>query len=204
MQTRTSQAAAPSRDRRQRMARASRDRAGQVAGRIAGLLIGLLLALSLMTGLPAAGNAADVAAIGGDASIGRCAPISEADVEALFERWNQALASADPDAVVALYSPDALLLPTLSPEARRSPAAIRDYFVEFLARSPRGRIDSRSILLGCNSAVDAGTYSFLVRDPSAPAQAPHWVSARYTFVYSLADERWLIQHHHSSLQPPSS
>lgn len=84
------------------------------------------------------------------------------------------------------------------------PAAIRDYFVEFLARSPRGRIDSRSILLGCNSAVDAGTYSFLVRDPSAPAQAPHWVSARYTFVYSLADGRWLIQHHHSSLQPPSS
>jgi uncharacterized protein (TIGR02246 family) len=169
------------------------------------LLIGLLLALGLITGRPAAGSAAGLAAPPpGDGRSTRCAPIDAAQVEALFDRWNRALASADPDAVVALYSPDALLLPTLSPEARRSPARIRDYFVDFLARSPRGRIDSRSIQLGCNSAVDAGTYSFLVTDPAAPTLAPHWVSARYTFVYTLSDGRWLIQHHHSSLQPPAS
>ena len=107
--------------------------------------------------------------------------------------------------VAALYSDDALLLPTLSAEPRQSHAAIRDYFTNFLARAPRGRIDSRTIQLGCNSAVDAGTYSFLVADPG-PAEGTgerHWVSARYTFLYGYRDGEWRILHHHSSLQPPA-
>jgi hypothetical protein len=61
-----------------------------------------------------------------------------------------------------------------------------------------GQIESRTLLLGCNEAVDAGTYSFRFREGEP-------VQARYTFVYgySEADGRWLIQHHHSSLQPPA-
>ena len=140
-----------------------------------------------------------------------CAPISERQVAALFERWNDALASGDPNQVASLYSDDALLLPTLSAEPRRTHAAIRDYFSDFLARAPRGRIDSRTIRLGCNSALDAGTYSFLLRDPadSAGAGRGQWVKARYSFVYTFrpgagsgdGPGEWLILHHHSSLQP---
>jgi uncharacterized protein (TIGR02246 family) len=138
-----------------------------------------------------------------------CAPISERQVAALFERWNQALASGDPDQVASLYSDDALLLPTLSAEPRRTHAAIRDYFSDFLARAPRGRIDSRMIQLGCNSALDAGTYSFRLRDPadSDGAGGEQWVKARYSFVYTFSPGAgpggWRIQHHHSSLQPPA-
>jgi len=138
-----------------------------------------------------------------------CAPISERQVAALFERWNQALASGDPDQVASLYSDDALLLPTLSAEPRRTHAAIRDYFSDFLARAPRGRIDSRMIQLGCNSALDAGTYSFRLRDPadSDGAGREQWVKARYSFVYTFSPGAgpggWRIQHHHSSLQPPA-
>jgi uncharacterized protein (TIGR02246 family) len=140
-----------------------------------------------------------------------CASISERQVAALFERWNDALASGDPNQVASLYSDDALLLPTLSAEPRRTHAAIRDYFSDFLARAPRGRIDSRTIRLGCNSALDAGTYSFLLRDPadSAGAGREQWVKARYSFVYTFrpgagsgdGPGEWLILHHHSSLQP---
>lgn len=132
-----------------------------------------------------------------------CAPISERQVAGLFERWNEALASGDPEQVAALYSDDALLLPTLSAEPRQSHAAIRDYFTDFLARAPQGRIDSRTIQLGCNSAVDAGTYSFLVADPGPAEGTPQrqWVSARYTFLYGYRDGEWRILHHHSSLQP---
>ena len=146
-----------------------------------------------------------------------CAPISERQVAALFERWNDALASGNPNQVVSLYSDDALLLPTLSAEPRRTHAAIRDYFSDFLARAPRGRIDSRTIRLGCNSALDVGTYSFLLRDPadSAGAGREQWVKARYSFVYTFrpgagsspgagsGPGEWLILHHHSSLQPQS-
>ncbi|MEY2749492.1 MAG: hypothetical protein RLZZ168_1508 [Cyanobacteriota bacterium] len=131
-----------------------------------------------------------------------CAPISGAQAEALFERWNGALQTGDPDQVVALYSPDALLLPTLSAEPRQSPAAIRAqspaairaYFEQFLSHAPRGRIDSRVLQLGCNEVVDAGTYSFWL-------DGDHWVAARYTFVYAFTGGAWRIVHHHSSLVP---
>ena len=131
--------------------------------------------------------------------------LSEREVSGWFEEWNQALASGDTSEVVKLYADQALLLPTLSAEPRQSPAAIRDYFTNFLARAPQGRVDSRTIQLGCNSAVDAGTYSFLVADPG-PAEGTgerHWVSARYTFLYGYRDGEWRILHHHSSLQPPA-
>ena len=123
-----------------------------------------------------------------------CAPISTGEVEALFDRWNAALASGDPGQVSALYSPDALLLPTLSPQPRTDPAGIRNYFSGFLAGGPQGRIESRTIQLGCNEALDAGTYSFRFRDG-------HQVQARYTFVYGFDQGEWRIVHHHSSLEP---
>lgn len=170
--------------------------------RLAALTIGLQMLLG--AALPAAALA--------EAPPGTtCAPISERQVAALFERWNDALASGDPNQVASLYSDDALLLPTLSAEPRRTHAAIRDYFSDFLARAPRGRIDSRTIRLGCNSALDVGTYSFLLRDPadSAGAGREQWVKARYSFVYTFSPGagsgpgEWLILHHHSSLQPQS-
>ena len=123
-----------------------------------------------------------------------CAPLDPEGVAQLFDQWNSALRSGDPDQVVALYSNDALLLPTLSSEPRTSPAGIRDYFTGFLAGGPQGQIDSRSIQLGCNEAMAAGTYSFRFADG-------HQVKARYTFVYVFSDGHWLIQHHHSSLMP---
>ena len=174
--------------------------------RLAALTIGLQMLI---------GAALPVAALAEAPTATTCAPISERQVAALFERWNDALASGDPNQVASLYSDDALLLPTLSAEPRRTHAAIRDYFSDFLARAPRGRIDSRTIRLGCNSALDAGTYSFLLRDPadSAGAGREQWVKARYSFVYTFSPGagsssgdgpgpgEWLILHHHSSLQP---
>ena len=172
--------------------------------RLAALTIGLQVLL---------GAALPAAALAEAPTATTCAPISERQVAALFQHWNDALASGDPNQVASLYSDDALLLPTLSAEPRRTHAAIRDYFSDFLARAPRGRIDSRTIRLGCNSALDAGTYSFLLRDPadSAGAGRGQWVKARYSFVYTFrpgagsgdGPGEWLILHHHSSLQPQS-
>lgn len=175
--------------------------------------IGLRLAALTISLQMLLGAALPVAALAEAPTATTCAPISEQQVAALFERWTDALASGDPNQVASLYSDDALLLPTLSAEPRRTHAAIRDYFSDFLARAPRGRIDSRTIRLGCNSALDAGTYSFMLRDPadSAGAGREQWVKARYSFVYTFSPGagsgdgpgpgEWLILHHHSSLQP---
>jgi len=116
-------------------------------------------------------------------------------VKALFERWNQALASGNPETVARLYEPGALLLPTLSPTNRSDSEAITDYFSTFLKRQPTGEVTSRQILLGCNQATDAGNYRFQLHQPEER------LNARFTFVYGFDGQQWRIVHHHSSLVP---
>ena len=123
-----------------------------------------------------------------------CHSLSDTQVAALFDRWNEALATGDPAQVSALYQADALLLPTLSDQARTTTAGIEDYFKGFLNKHPTGRIDERVIQSDCNVAIDAGNYSFEL-------DGQGWVQARYTFVYAYRDGEWRIEHHHSSLLP---
>ena len=145
-------------------------------------------------------RAADAPATGAPESRGAagCAPIDKAGVAALFDQWNLALASLDPDAVAQRYWGDAVLLPTVSNTPRTTPAMVRDYFVHFIEKHPRGRIDSRSIQLGCNLAIDMGTYTFSVLGGTG---TPGEVAARYTYVYAFRDGEWKILHHHSSAMP---
>lgn len=123
-----------------------------------------------------------------------CKPITEQQVAALFDRWNDSLGTLDPDKVVANYAPDGVLLATVSDKPRTNPAEIRDYFVKFLKNSPQGKIDSRTIKIGCNVAQDIGTYTFKFKGGKT-------VHARYTYVYELEHGEWLIAHHHSSAMP---
>lgn len=130
------------------------------------------------------------------ASSASCAPADERQIASLFERWNASLATLNPDKVVANYAPDGVLLATVSNQPRTSPAEIRDYFVKFLKGAPQGKIDSRTIRVGCNVAQDVGTYTFKFKDGKA-------VHARYTYVYEWLNGQWLIAHHHSSAMPES-
>jgi len=128
----------------------------------------------------------------------QCATVTEEQVAGLFDRWNASLQTGNPDEVVNNYAPGAVLLPTVSNKPRTNPTKIRDYFVHFLAKHPRGAIDTRTIHLGCNDAFDVGTYTFTVTDADGKESQ---VAARYSFVYELRDGKWLIAHHHSSAMP---
>ena len=131
----------------------------------------------------------------------QCAPVTEEQVAGLFDRWNASLQTKSPDEVVKNYAPGAVLLPTVSNKPRTNPAEIRDYFVHFLAKNPKGAINTRTIHIGCNDAFDVGTYTFTVTDADGKASQ---VAARYSFVYELRDGKWLIAHHHSSAMPESA
>jgi uncharacterized protein (TIGR02246 family) len=124
-----------------------------------------------------------------------CQPIDEAQVAALFERWNRALATGDPHKVAANYAPVSILLPTVSNTPRLSVAEKEDYFHHFLANGPSGRIDRRQVHVGCNTAVDAGLYTFQFAKTGAV------VKARYSFSYRWTGNDWLITSHHSSAMP---
>lgn len=123
-----------------------------------------------------------------------CKAASEKDIASLFDRWNASLQTGDPQKVVSNYAQKSVLLPTLSNKPRLTPDEKADYFEHFLARKPVGSIDSRSIEVDCNSAIDAGLYTFRFGDGSS-------VQARYSFTYKWDGKRWAITSHHSSAMP---
>ncbi|MCF7534831.1 SgcJ/EcaC family oxidoreductase [Pseudomonas petrae] len=124
----------------------------------------------------------------------QCATLDKQQAAILFERWNNALKTGDSREVAANYTPDAVLLPTLSNQPRTDLAGKLDYFNKFLKNKPVGTVDSSTVITSCNSAIDTGTYTFRFSDTSA-------VKARYTFTYALVDNQWLITSHHSSAMP---
>lgn len=126
----------------------------------------------------------------------QCPVADEAQVSALFDRWNKDLASGDPKQVAENYAEESILLPTLSNLPRRSAEEKQDYFAHFLENKPSGSIDERMIQIDCNTALDAGIYTFSFADGNE-------VKARYTFTYKWYPEKdqWLITSHHSSAMP---
>jgi uncharacterized protein (TIGR02246 family) len=126
-----------------------------------------------------------------------CKATNDQQIGALFDRWNTSLQTGDPKKVVANYAAKSILLPTVSNKPRLTPDEKVDYFEHFLARKPVGKIDSRSIEIDCNTAVDAGLYTFKFGDDSE-------VRARYSFTYKWDGKQWLITSHHSSAMPEKS
>ncbi|WP_238587086.1 DUF4440 domain-containing protein [Cupriavidus sp. IDO] len=124
-----------------------------------------------------------------------CKAASEPEIAALFDRWNQSLQTGDPHKVVANYAARSILLPTVSNKPRLTVAEKEDYFHHFLQDRPSGKIDFRSIELGCNSAVDSGLYTFTFARTGAV------VKARFTYTYHWDGAQWLITSHHSSAMP---
>jgi uncharacterized protein (TIGR02246 family) len=127
-----------------------------------------------------------------------CQPTDEQAIAALFDRWNASLQTGDVHEVAANYAERSVLLPTLSNTPRVTLAEKEDYFEHFLENQPAGKIDSRMIFIGCNSAVDSGLYTFTF------GTTGQQVPARYTYTYEWDGEQWLITSHHSSGMPEPS
>jgi len=122
-------------------------------------------------------------------------PISEEEVKNLFQLWNSALATEDPDAVAKRYSSKAVLLPTVSDVPRTDYDLIKDYFVGFLKKQPQGEILESNVTIGHNWCQDAGIYEFTM------GATGDKVKGRYSFVYVWEEGQWKISHHHSSVMP---
>ena len=124
---------------------------------------------------------------------------------AAFQKWNSALKTLDPENVIDLYAPDAILLPTVADDVRTTKEERRQYFIDFLKNEPQGELDEHHIRLvgrdslGLPNAVsNQGIYTFELK------AAGKKVQARYTFNYVREGERWLIKKHHSSAMPEAT
>jgi len=123
-----------------------------------------------------------------------CVPVTTEQIGRLFDRWNASLATLNPEEVVKNCADDAVLLATISDKPRLTQADRIDDFRDSLKLRPQGVIDNRTVRLGCNSAVDVGTYTFTLGDGTK-------VAARDTFTYEYKNGGWLINSHHSSAMP---
>ncbi|MFD5257527.1 SgcJ/EcaC family oxidoreductase [Streptomyces bobili] len=121
-------------------------------------------------------------------------------IASLFDAWNAALGTGDPDKVADLYARNAVLLPTVSNEVRTDRAGIVDYFEHFLANKPVGKkVQTIITVLDDDSAIDTGVYEFTLTDHDTGEK--RLVEARYTYEYEKRGGTWKIVNHHSSAMP---
>lgn len=117
------------------------------------------------------------------------------DANALVERWSAAYSSNDPEAIAKLYTPDAVLLGTVSPIMSEGTEAIVKYFTPSKGSGNKNKIgDHRTFVLDDNAVVVAGFYEFTRMQDGKAVPGP----ARFTMLVTKRDGEWRIAHHHSS------
>ena len=156
-----------------------------------------LFAMTLLAG--SAVLAAQPAAARTNPHRATCEKLTTAQMDRKFSEFNATWATKNPDRVTALFDQDAVLLATLAGTPRTDPAGIRDYFVEFLQKSPVATLDSSTIKSGCNWALRAGAWTVNLTDKDTGSKSA--VKARYTFLYQYQQGAWKIEHLHSSVMP---
>lgn len=116
--------------------------------------------------------------------------------EALF-RWAEVIASGCVEDVLALYAPDAILVPTLSDEIGEREEERRRYFEAFLSNDVQScdiLIQKKRVSQKLGTVVIGGLYTFRLLRKGLEELVP----ARFLFTFEEIDGRWLITGHHSS------
>ena len=117
------------------------------------------------------------------------------DANAVIDRWSAAYTSNDPEAIVKIYAPDAILLGTVSPVISEGTEAIRKYFSLVKGTGNKNVIqERRTIVVDENAVVFTGFYEFIRMKDGQSLPSP----SRFTMLITRRDGEWHIAHHHSS------
>jgi len=120
-------------------------------------------------------------------------PAEEANT--VIDNWSAAYTSNDPEAIVKIYAPDAILLGTVSPVISIGTEAIRKYFSLVKGSGNKNSIQERhTIVLDDNAVLVTGFYEFTRMKDGQPSPSP----SRFTMLVTKRDGEWHIAHHHSS------
>jgi len=122
------------------------------------------------------------------------------DAYRAVEQWAAAFNAHDLDKVVAAYTPNALVLGTLSPVLASNADDLRAYFKRSVAAKSEVKLGEHAVVAISPKAVTfAGFYEF--SRPGQDGAPPKVNPARYTFVVVKQNGVWKIVHHHSSPRP---
>lgn len=112
--------------------------------------------------------------------------------DSLDHTWFDAVASGQAENVVALYRPDAVLLPTVSNELCRTQDQRLGYFTGFTSHNPMGEVYARVARRYDDVVVDSGLYAFRMKEGPV-------ILARYDYTKNGGGLH--IAMHHSSQNP---
>jgi len=119
------------------------------------------------------------------------------DANAALDKFSAAYTANDVDALVKLYTPNAILLGTNSPIITQGSEGVRAYFTNLsLAGSGnKNKIEERrTIVVDDKNVVITGFYEFTRMKDGQPVSGP----ARFTVLMTKTGNDWLISHQHSS------
>lgn len=119
-------------------------------------------------------------------------PVEEAN--AVIDRWSATYSANDRDALVKLYTPDAILLGTTSPIVSKGTEGLQKYFEALPGSGRKNAITERyTIVLNDDAVVGTGLYTF---SRAAENDTPR--PSRFTMLVVRREGKWMIAHHHSS------
>jgi uncharacterized protein (TIGR02246 family) len=123
------------------------------------------------------------------------------EVSAAVDRWATAFNANDVDALVNLYTPDAILVGSTGLARQEGRDTIRGYFARLANSGDKVVIEDRKIVsLGDNIAYATGFYEFSAMREGEVRKT----KAGFSMVFVKQGNDWLIAHHHSSVRssPP--
>lgn len=120
------------------------------------------------------------------------------DIKNLLKMWLDRLSHKDLDGILALYSHEAALMPTLRNKIHKTPAERKEYFEFFLSfPNLHGEVLTQYTRRYGDVGINTGVYKFIFSRADQETE----IFARFSFTYKLEKDQWLIIDHHSSAFP---
>ena len=131
----------------------------------------------------------------------KCVTLNDNDIRSLFDQWNAALQSCDPEKVVAMYWDHSIFVPNFQNDFNIDAASKIAYYTNFLQSKPKASIVEDYIdLTGCNQAQYNGVYNLHLTDPLNGVESD--ILSRFSFTFQTYDTKyWAIKTHHVSKMP---
>ena len=120
------------------------------------------------------------------------------DANAVVTRWAATYSANDAEAILKLYTPDAILLGTVSQIIADTAETRRTYFSRLPGSGNKSTIgEHRTMALNDDAVLVTGFYDFTIMQSGKPVDS----AARFSMLVVKRGNEWLIAHHHSSQKP---
>ena len=120
------------------------------------------------------------------------------EVGSAIMSWKEAVEGSDVQAIVNLYDKDAIMISSFAQNPMTNRGVIASYYKKVISNPDvRVSIEEEHPRRFDNMAINTGRYTLSYTQEGEEVSVP----ARFSFVYQLQNNKWIIVDHHSSAVP---